>query len=110
VVGQRIQPGKGTPIVRYDEWGRKYAIHGGRKLLKIDCENMSADAVAGFGLRLQDFSMAVIEVIGDDMDGYGDQHQRIHEQMKLCGFNKATLVDAGYGVDGIGFCDVAFWR
>lgn len=88
-------------VCRFDEYPLRI-----RKpcLVKIDAENFTYKALVGFGERLRDIDMVLIEVWN-----FPNQ-ARIWEWMIKYGFIGAHIVDADYSTNGWLQTDVLFYR
>lgn len=86
-------------------------------ILKIDAEEHSFKALCGFGQRIHEFQLVVIEVTNQcaphcDMKEYGTTALiEIVSHMTQMGFNRSRVLDTGYHhPHRIQHLDVAFWR
>jgi len=107
-VSAYLVDGKGTQVKRFDELRLVLRFPA---ILKIDAEHHTAAALRGFGNRLESFSVVVVEMCGDiHDDGYAGHQWEILDTMRKSGFDKFTLVDAGYDNGVTGVYDVCFWK
>jgi FkbM family methyltransferase len=94
--------------VRFDSLGlriKKPAI------LKIDAENFTARALIGFGKRINEFDVVVVEMWNDfDSQAFKNQQAEIWEFMLLHGFRQCRMVDSLYSIHSISFYDMAFYK
>jgi FkbM family methyltransferase len=83
-------------------------------VLKLDCENYTAAALRGFGRRLADFDLIVVEMWNDyptsEVPQFSNQQADIWRIMLDHGFRMARAVDAEYSTRTIPTYDLAFWR
>jgi predicted chitinase len=78
----------------------------------VDCENTTAKALAGFGERLREFNMIVVECCSDnhrDKTLRSQQHA-IFSTLYAARFSNSETADAGWA-DGVsGVLDICFWN
>lgn len=82
-------------------------------ILKIDAETHSARALIGFGNRLNEFALVVIEVCWDNCrsgSDYRGQAERIFRTMYDYEFDGMTSVDEAVYSGQTDFVDMAFWK
>lgn len=72
-------------------------------ILKVDAESSTLPALQGFGGRLREFDLVVVEVING-------QHQPIADLMREHGFCRQTITDFGHIGGRLLSYDVAFTR
>jgi FkbM family methyltransferase len=98
-------------VRRFDELALQFERPA---ILKIDCENKTAEALEGFGDRIGEFSVVVAEMCNDsecwpDHEEYQSQPAQILRHMLGRGFD-TRIVDVGYDFGRISLYDMAFFR
>jgi len=100
-------------VVRFDSLGLKPRPGS---LLKIDAETYTVKALRGFGGRIEDFDLVVIEVLNK----LYEPHYWPYEKTAACevfafmlkhGFNCSRILETGlFYPDRITHTDIAFWK
>lgn len=100
-----------VPVHRFDGLGMQILSPA---ILKVDCENYTAQALRGFGRRINDFSLVVIEMWNDwdlrELPHFKNQQAEIWEFMLANGFRMARVTDYEYAVGSIPVYDIAFYK
>lgn len=101
-----------VPIRRFDELEERIDRPA---VLKVDAESHTARALAGFGKRLQEFDLVVVEMwnvrpdSGPNWKNWKNQQHEIWSTMVGNGFTNHRVVDAGYTDGHVTTYDSAFW-
>lgn len=101
-----------TQVVTFDKYWEHALIPSG-SILKIDAETHSAKALLGFGERINEFAMVVIEIFWDNSRNGSDYHGQaatIMQFMLANGFINITSVDEAVYSGRTDFSDMAFWK
>lgn len=100
-----------VPVHRFDGLGMQVLSPA---ILKVDCENYTAQALRGFGSSIKDFSLVVIEMWNEDdsheLPQFKNQQAEIWEFMLANGFRMARVIDYEYAVGSIPVYDIAFYK
>ena len=98
-----------VPIVRFDSLQLPIKSPA---ILKVDAENLTFDALQGFGARLDEFAMVVVEMWNVDQEKvvFSNQQAQILSLMISHGFTNVRVVDTSYELTTIPTYDMAFAR
>lgn len=103
--------GQGVIIQSFDEYFKGEVPEN--SILKIDAEAHTARALLGFGQRINEFKLVILEVCYDNWHGevdFGGQQAIINRFMLDNGFDRAQVVDADYFNGHTNYCDIAFFK
>jgi hypothetical protein len=102
---------KGTKDIfayRYDELNLKINYPA---ILKVDCENMTYEALEGCGKLLESFSAIHSEMTNDELEGqYVNRSQDICKLLYDHGFTKMHVVDCAVWPRNISYFDALFLK
>jgi len=80
--------------------------------LKIDCESYTSRALKGFGNRIREFAVVIVEMWNHSPDkpSFGNQQADIWRFMLDNDFRGARAVATEFSTTGVPFYDMAFYR